>query len=325
MIDLSRRYALPVLLAGVVILLLGLAWDAVLHALDPDLAAREGVFAPQNPGHVLFGAGIALVVLGSVMLVFARSAEAAGRRSLLVPGLGAFSLVVLAGASFGLAAASGALTNSHHIETTLHVHEDGMIHTPEEHRVFSQAAAGQSDGHDHAKAPAVTGEQLLAAARLVEEVRALAPRWEDFRVAEAEGYRMVTAGRLLHYVHPGYLLNGRTLDPEKPESLVYYRAPGGERVLVGIMFLTPSGVKGPDFGGPLSAWHAHDNLCYNAAGVVAGLTNSRGECPAGTTFRGVTGEMIHVWLFDTPAGVFAEMNEVMPYLQEYADRRAQSR
>ena len=49
---------------GLVLLVTGLAWDAVLHARDPGLAASEGVFAPSNPGHVLAGTGIALVAVG---------------------------------------------------------------------------------------------------------------------------------------------------------------------------------------------------------------------------------------------------------------------
>ena len=55
--------------AGVVTLLAGLAWDAVLHNLDPELAAREGIFTLTNPGHVLFGG---LMFLG-LRIVRARS------------------------------------------------------------------------------------------------------------------------------------------------------------------------------------------------------------------------------------------------------------
>src|ERR1043166_2033651 len=51
-------------LAGVVALLGGLALDSYLHARDPTLAHREGIFTLSNPGHVLLGIGIALVVVG---------------------------------------------------------------------------------------------------------------------------------------------------------------------------------------------------------------------------------------------------------------------
>src|SRR2546430_10260950 len=53
-------------LAGVVALLGGLAVDSYLHARDPSLAHREGIFTLSNPGHVLLGIGIGLVVVGLV-------------------------------------------------------------------------------------------------------------------------------------------------------------------------------------------------------------------------------------------------------------------
>jgi hypothetical protein len=51
---------------GVVLLLTGLAWDAFLHANDPTLAGREGIFTLSNPGHVFLGLGIGLVLVSLV-------------------------------------------------------------------------------------------------------------------------------------------------------------------------------------------------------------------------------------------------------------------
>ena len=51
---------------GVVLLLTGLAWDAVLHAHDPSLAGREGIFTLRNPGHALLGLGIGLVLVSLI-------------------------------------------------------------------------------------------------------------------------------------------------------------------------------------------------------------------------------------------------------------------
>ena len=51
---------------GVLLLLTGLAWDAVAHAHDPSLAGREGIFTLRNPGHALMGLGIGLVLVSLI-------------------------------------------------------------------------------------------------------------------------------------------------------------------------------------------------------------------------------------------------------------------
>jgi hypothetical protein len=50
--------------AGVLAMAAGIAWDAVLHAHDPGLAAREGPFTLSNPGHLLLTIGMALASIG---------------------------------------------------------------------------------------------------------------------------------------------------------------------------------------------------------------------------------------------------------------------
>ena len=213
----------------------------------------------------------------------------------------------------------------------MHVHEDGAVHTHDEHQAFeaqraasagspaqpgaahdhAQPAAGAGSSaqggvlHDHGPAIAVTAAELEGAARLVAETKAAAVRFADLRAAQAEGFYQVAPPRngLAHYLHAGYTRDGRILDPERPESLIYLRLTDGSWALVGVMYRMPSPDQpGPRVGGALTAWHAHDNLC-TANGRVVGTTTN-GRCANGTAGR--TPEMLHIWLVDNPAGVFSD-------------------
>src|SRR5947209_16833909 len=108
---------------GVATLLAGLAWDAVLHSLDPDLAAREGIFALTNPGHVLFGGGIAIIVAGALMFFAGRALTTPHPLAFALP---AVAMVTLATASFALAASTGTMGGPGH------VHEHGVDHAHHE-------------------------------------------------------------------------------------------------------------------------------------------------------------------------------------------------
>jgi len=107
----------------------------------------------------------------------------------------------------------------------------------------------------------------------------------------------------VHYFNTAYTRDGRILDPERPESLVYLGMPDGTAKLVGVLYRMPSPDQpGPRVGGPLTVWHAHDNLC-TANGRVAGKL-SNGRCTSGTLTP--TPEMLHVWVVENPNGVFSD-------------------
>src|SRR2546430_15587314 len=104
-------------LLGVVALLTGLALDSYLHARDPSLAHREGIFTLSNPGHVLLGIGIGLVVVGVIGAAYTTLPFGVWmRRGMLAAAL---ALIVVSGdvagwaASVQLSSSSSSTANGH--------------------------------------------------------------------------------------------------------------------------------------------------------------------------------------------------------------------
>jgi hypothetical protein len=275
-------------LLGMTALLLGLALDSYLHAKDPTLAHREGLFTLSNPGHVLLGLGIALVVVGLIGAFYTTLPVGTWtRRAFLV---GSLALVVLSGDATGWAAS---------VEWSA-----------------PNGSAATATGHDHATVPAtgVTGAQLQAALQLVDATKAAVARYSDERAAISAGYAPMEPEGLpiMHYVNRAYFTDADILNPNHVQSVIYFNSPKGP-VLIGAMYIMPRlGMSGPEIGGSLTVWHHHDNLCFDqtTGEIVAfahdGSSNSldkSGTCPRGSSNRS-TPEMLHVWLIDNPGGPF---------------------
>ena len=136
------------------------------------------------------------------------------------------------------------------------------------------------------------------------------------RAAYAAGFRSI--GDALtgdeHYVNWSYVNDGHILDPARPESLVYEYRDGAQHV-VAAMYMLPFGSRftdAPDFGGPLTQWHIHANLCLSDnpnQRVVSGLTTVGGGCPPGSSNAGNT-PMIHVWVVPNDCGPFAALEGI---------------
>ena len=108
------RYGWWATFAGAMLQLAGLSWDAVLHRLDPDLAATEGVFTLANPSHLLTVVGLGLVVAGVLWeLFFSDIGFRHGSRRRLMTLLCSVALVGLAGATAGIGLATGGAPASH--------------------------------------------------------------------------------------------------------------------------------------------------------------------------------------------------------------------
>jgi hypothetical protein len=273
---------------GVAALLSGLALDAYLHAHDPTLAHREGIFSLSNPGHVLLGLGIAFVVVGLVGASYTSMPFGTWtRRAFLV---GALALIVLSSDAAGWAA-SVQLTTSN-----------------------GTAAAATDHNHVAVPATAVTGAQLEAALQLIDATKAAVAKYTDRRVAVRAGYKPMEAEglQIMHYVNQAYFIEADILRPDHVQSLIYFNAKHGP-VLIGAMYIMPNlATPGPEIGGSLTVWHHHDQLCIDkSTGVIVAFAHDAslnsndksGTCPRGSS-NGSTPEMLHVWLIPNPDGPF---------------------
>jgi hypothetical protein len=162
--------------------------------------------------------------------------------------------------------------------------------------------------------PGVTPQQQARAENLIAITLIRLPKFSDPKVAEAAGF--ISIGDAItgheHYINPAYFDDGRVLDPDYPESLVYSPdGKGGKKLVSAMYMLAPNQTLNdvPDVGGKLTQWHIHNNLCFTAAGKVAGLTTGTGPCPAGLT-KGNEAPMIHVWITPHPCGPFASLEGV---------------
>ncbi|MEY2590161.1 MAG: hypothetical protein QOJ67_2145 [Acidimicrobiaceae bacterium] len=164
--------------------------------------------------------------------------------------------------------------------------------------------------------PNVTPQQQARAENVLAETLMRLPQWADSATAEAAGYHSIgDAGTGdEHLINWSYIDDGKTLDPDHPEALVY-NVRNGSRQLEAAMYMLPTGStlnSVPDIGGALTQWHIHDNLCFSndpVAPQVRGLTNSSGGCSNGLV-KFVPVPMIHVWIIANPCGPFAALEGV---------------
>jgi hypothetical protein len=108
----------------------------------------------------------------------------------------------------------------------------------------------------------------------------------------------------VHLENKAFKSDGRVLDPQRPEMLVYAIS-GGRATLLGVVYLMErAGQAGPEPGGPITRWHAH-NLCLTLLPPGFGAVSPFGGCPPLAVAVTIP-EMMHVWVVDNPAGPFAE-------------------
>jgi len=151
-----------------------------------------------------------------------------------------------------------------------------------------------------------TPEQNSAAARLYAETKAAILKYQDPNVAYAAGYRPGGPSNMpsSHWMNQRYVDAGYVMDPHRPQGLVYANTKHGP-VLLGAMFQMKGLNRfGPDPGGPMTAWHQHENICFTPFGFEFSLMTPLATCPLGAIDVSVP-PMLHVWIVDNPGGPFA--------------------
>ena len=297
---------------GIASLLAGLGVDAWLHAADPTLAEREGIFTLGNPGHALLGVGVLLACGGVLSAVHAAWGLAGPRGWLGRPyarwSFTCASAVASVGAVvFALSVSAGGHEHAHAETAQARAHADpagtGAAHVagapasaasadaPPEHTSAGDAPAS---GHGHTPV-AATPAEISCGNDLVRRTQEATARFTDINVALADGYRTNAAQpNPTHYANPAYRRDGKIMDLAHPESLVYVtNRATGTKVLIGALFVMPKGEAGPQPCGPVTSWHTHAS-CRNASTGDIITVESGATCPAGDRYA-ESAEMMHVW------------------------------
>jgi len=327
----ARRTGISLIVVGTAALVVGMVLDAVRQADDPTLAQREGIFAFDAFPQWLFFGGIIVLALGLLVLVlghrlYASTPRVAVQRRLAQIGAPVGAVILIVG---GLVAASNTALGERAQASAVEADavESDATSTAEHPAGHDTATTGPTEAAAIAPTPydptkpidlggveGVSPEQQARAENLIAISLSRLPKYSDPAVAEADGFRSIgdAATGDEHYVNTAYFNDGRMLDPDYPESLVYQPDGAGGKKLAAAMYMAEPGItldSVPDVGGKLTQWHIHNNLCFTGQGRVGGLTSADGSCQP-PLVKGPETPMIHVWIQPHPCGPFAALEGV---------------
>lgn len=321
----SRPSSRRVLLAGAGgSAALALVW-AVSRTSGLPFGPEAGVAEPVGVADAVC---VALEVLSAGLAVVAATAWAPVRRTAPSTPRRAAGLTG-AVAALTLVASGAAIAAPGHDHGTTDV-AGAATHT---HAVTGDDGA-EGAAHDHSDVPnlpdtaSATPEQTAAAKDLLTRTIAATAAYRDPAAATKAGFdvqaawdrkqkTLTSAGRKapergqVHVPNKANRTDGRILDPNAPETLIYRRSAEGKLTLVGVMF-TAEKKTPPTSYQPYVRWHTHE-AC--TGGGVKKLKPVDGKCAEGTTLR-TSGAMTHLWFVD-PAQL-AQAYAVKPPLKAMA-------
>ena len=157
------------------------------------------------------------------------------------------------------------------------------------------------------------------AEKIVEEARTAVAKYQDYRVALDEGYRIFLPNvpqKMYHFTNRRYAFQAAFhFNPEHPTSLLYERD-GDNYKLIGVMYTAPRRMSEDDLDKrvPLSIaqWHEHVNLCLppkdrrqemleaHPRFGLRGSISTKDECEAagGRFIPHVFGWMVHMYPYE---------------------------
>jgi len=151
-----------------------------------------------------------------------------------------------------------------------------------------------------------TQQQWDAANQLYRETQAAIAPYADWHQAWAAGYRPGGSQTMpsTHWMNQRFVDAGYVMDPQHPQGLVYANTRHGPMLLGAMFQMKRIGEFGPDPGGPVTAWHQHENICFTPFGFEFSLMTPTATCPLGAISISAP-PMLHVWIVDNPGGPFA--------------------
>lgn len=176
-------------------------------------------------------------------------------------------------------------------------HAAGAKHGPRAHKKIMSRRPDERN---------YSANEVHEAKALVRRSKAATTRYRNVKNATADGFvlsKPKKGKRILHAKNKANLVDGKVLDPNKPESLLYERLKGGKLKLVGVMYSANRSEAAPTVGGGIGMFHHH---------------NPKLEVTSG----GGMGGMMHVWFNDDVSDAYMQTQPQNPKKKKQQPKKA---